>query len=102
MGLYRDNGKENGNYRDYGVYMVLYWENGKENGNYHQGGVQGHLPLKKMGSSSPPNLCVSLVMMTLEHKEANVSHKPLSLNLKVNSESQTLSSNLPTPETLKA
>ena len=23
MGLYRDNGKENGNYRDYGVYMGL-------------------------------------------------------------------------------
>ena len=38
----RDNGKENGNYRDYRVYigyivgfiLGLYWDNGKENGNY--------------------------------------------------------------------
>ena len=38
MGLYRDNGKENGNYRDYkGLYRdyigVIYRDNGKENGN---------------------------------------------------------------------
>ena len=33
LGLYRDNGKENGNYRDYGVYSGLYRDNGKENGN---------------------------------------------------------------------
>ena len=31
-GLYRDDGKENGNY-----YSILgaYWDNGKENGNYY-------------------------------------------------------------------
>ena len=41
MGIYWDNGKENGNYRDYGVYigiigdiLGIYWDNGKENGNY--------------------------------------------------------------------
>ena len=42
MGLYGDNGKENGNYRDYGEYiggdigviLGLYGDNGKENGNY--------------------------------------------------------------------
>ena len=37
MGLYRDNGKENGNYSDYiGVILGLYWgyigDNGQENG----------------------------------------------------------------------
>ena len=30
LGLYRDNGKENGNY-----YLGLYRDNGKENGNYY-------------------------------------------------------------------
>ena len=38
LGLYWENGKENGNYRDYrgyiGYVLGLYWENGKENGNY--------------------------------------------------------------------
>ena len=45
LGIYWDNGKENGNYRDYrGLYrgymgiiggiLGLYWDNGKENGNY--------------------------------------------------------------------
>ena len=41
MGLYWDNGKENGNYWDYsgsiriiGYILGLYWDNGKENGNY--------------------------------------------------------------------
>ena len=32
MGLYRDNGKENGNF--YGI-LGLYRDNGKENGNYY-------------------------------------------------------------------
>ena len=32
MGLYGDNGKENGNY--YRI-LGLYWDNGKENGNYY-------------------------------------------------------------------
>ena len=59
MGIYRDNGKENGNYHNIGFILGLYWEyigimeknmetrlyigvmlgtyrdNGKENGNYH-------------------------------------------------------------------
>ena len=43
MGLYRDNGKDNGNYC-YIIYKVIlgcvavileYWDNGKENGNYY-------------------------------------------------------------------
>ena len=35
MGLYRDNGKENGNYYTIiGYTMGLYRDNGKENGNY--------------------------------------------------------------------
>ena len=37
--IYRDNGKSNGNYRNYrdyiGVLLGLYWDNGKENGNYY-------------------------------------------------------------------
>ena len=50
MGLNRDNGKENGNYRDYKGYigiivyiyiyiyiLGLYRDNGKENGNYYLG-----------------------------------------------------------------
>ena len=39
--LYWDNGKENGDYRNYRVYvgiigdiLRLHWDNGKENGNY--------------------------------------------------------------------
>ena len=39
-----DNGKENGNYKDYrdyigviGYILGLYRDNGKENGNYHNG-----------------------------------------------------------------
>ena len=32
LGLYWDNGKENGNY--YSM-LGLYWDNGKENGNYY-------------------------------------------------------------------
>ena len=41
-GLYRDNGKENGNYRGYRGYvrvvmLGLYRDNGKENGNYDLG-----------------------------------------------------------------
>ena len=45
VGLHRDNGKENGNYRDYrdyrdyigiiGFILGLYRDNGKENGNYY-------------------------------------------------------------------
>ena len=42
LGLCKDNGKENGNYRDYrvciGVILGLYWDNGKENGNYRDYG----------------------------------------------------------------
>ena len=37
MGEYLDNGRENGNYRDYigiGCTLGFYWDNGKENGNY--------------------------------------------------------------------
>ena len=38
LGLYRDNGKENGNYclgfRVLGISLGLYRDNGKENGNY--------------------------------------------------------------------
>ena len=39
LGLYRDNGKENGNYynglyRFYRLILGLYWDNGRENGNY--------------------------------------------------------------------
>ena len=53
LGLYRDNGKLNGNYRDYpgfvlgllGIYIYilgLYRDNRKYNGNYHLGfRVQG-------------------------------------------------------------
>ena len=38
LGLYRDNGKENGNYYIIIEYTLgLYWENGKENGNYYNG-----------------------------------------------------------------
>ena len=42
MGLYRDNGKENGNYynelsRITGYILGLYRDNGKENGNYSNG-----------------------------------------------------------------
>ena len=32
LGLYRDNGKENGNYESV---LGFYWDNGKENGNYY-------------------------------------------------------------------
>ena len=48
LGVYWENGKENGNYRDYKGCMLcryyrgfvwgilgLYWHNGKENGNYY-------------------------------------------------------------------
>ena len=36
MGLYWDNGKENGNYYIIiGYILGLYWDNGKENGNYY-------------------------------------------------------------------
>ena len=37
LGLYRDNGKENGNYYNglYRGYMGVYRDNGKENGNYY-------------------------------------------------------------------
>ena len=39
LGLYRDNGKEKGNYYNglYKVYRLIlrvYWDNGRENGNY--------------------------------------------------------------------
>ena len=40
LGLYWDNGKENGNYYNglYRIYILgLYWDNGKENGNYYNG-----------------------------------------------------------------
>ena len=49
LGLYWDNGKENGSYRDCRVYigysmLGLYWDNGKENGNYYIiGGYVGSL-----------------------------------------------------------
>ena len=37
LGLYRDNGKENGNCSDYvGVILGLYTDNGNENGNYSE------------------------------------------------------------------
>ena len=40
LGLYKDNGKENGNYYVIigyvlGIYKGKYWDNGKENGNYY-------------------------------------------------------------------
>ena len=36
LGLYWDNGKENGNYYSIiGFILGLYWDNGKENGNYY-------------------------------------------------------------------
>ena len=36
MGLYWDNGKENGNYYSIiGYILGLYWDSGKENGNYY-------------------------------------------------------------------
>ena len=43
LGLYWDNGKENGNYRGYRDYIgsigvilgLYYWDNGKEHGNYY-------------------------------------------------------------------
>ena len=39
LGLHRDNGKENGNYRDYkgivGYILWLHRDNGKENENYY-------------------------------------------------------------------
>ena len=35
--LYWENGKENGNYRDYRDCIGLHWDNGKENGNYSMG-----------------------------------------------------------------
>ena len=37
LGVYLDNGRGNGNYRNYigiGCTLGLYWDNGKENGNY--------------------------------------------------------------------
>ena len=35
LGLYSDNGKENGSYWHYRLHIGgLYWDNGKENGNY--------------------------------------------------------------------
>ena len=38
-GIYRVNGKENGNYRNsegsIGYLLGLYWDNGEENGNYY-------------------------------------------------------------------
>ena len=38
LGLYRDNGKENGNnYIIIGYILGLYRDNEKENGNYHNG-----------------------------------------------------------------
>ena len=56
MGLYGDNGKENGNYQDYrgytrgyigviGYILGLYGENGKENGNYqdYRGYTRGYI-----------------------------------------------------------
>ena len=49
MGLYWDNGKENGNYYNgfYRVYigdiLGLYWDNGKENGNYYNGFYRVHI-----------------------------------------------------------
>ena len=39
MGLYRDSGKEHGNYYNIGVIMGLYRYDGKENGNYYILGV---------------------------------------------------------------
>ena len=46
--FYWDNGKENGDYRDYrcctgiiGYMLVFYWDNGKENGNYYNGESNG-------------------------------------------------------------
>ena len=53
LGLHRDNGKENGNYKDYRGYirviycgddrviLGLYRDNGKENGNYYNGEANG-------------------------------------------------------------
>ena len=35
LGLYRDNGKENGNYYNIYIYIGLYRNNGKENGKYN-------------------------------------------------------------------
>ena len=36
LGLYRDNGKQNGNYYSIiGYILWFYWDNGKENGNYY-------------------------------------------------------------------
>ena len=50
LGLYWDNGKENGNYWDYsgsirilGYILGLYWDNGKENGNYYNGDYIGSM-----------------------------------------------------------
>ena len=40
MRLYRDNGKEHGNY--YNI-LGLYWDNGKENGNYYLGLHWGYI-----------------------------------------------------------
>ena len=38
MGLYWDNGKENGNYYYVGFSVIWgYWDNGKENGNDYNG-----------------------------------------------------------------
>ena len=51
LGLYWENGKENGNYynglyRDYiRVILGLYWDNGKENGNYYNGFYRGFIGL---------------------------------------------------------
>ena len=41
LGLYRDNGKEDGNY--YSI-LGLYRDNGKENGNYYSGFRFGYCP----------------------------------------------------------
>ena len=50
MGLYRDNGKENGNYYSR---LGLYRDNGKENGNYYSSlGLYGALNPSSLGLQS--------------------------------------------------
>ena len=71
-GLYRDNGKENGNYYN-GLYRIywddigLYMDNEKENGNYHI--IMGYI----LGYSM---LGFKLEVSTLGHKDLSTTLSP--------------------------
>ena len=55
LGLYRDNGKENGNYKEYRGYIGLYRDNGKEIGNYKE--YRGYIGLYRVYNREKFLLC---------------------------------------------